>query len=219
MTDSEGRFLAPFLTPGVYEVKVALSGFSPVDRTGIQVSLGQRVELSLPMQVQALTESVQVHGESPTIDMTSTTAGATLDAELLSRVPVGRRFSDALYLAPGVSSGGQVGQANPSIAGGSGLENSYVVDGVNITNGGYGALGSYSIVFGSLGQRDAVRLHPADAGEDRRLPGGVRSVLWRRRERGHEERDEQASRQPVRLSPARGSREQLRPGRRRPTAR
>ena len=151
VTDSEGRFLAPFLTPGVYEVKVALSGFSPVDRTGIQVSLGQRVELSLPMQVQALTESVQVHGESPTIDMTSTTAGATLDAELLSRVPVGRRFSDALYLAPGVSSGGQVGQANPSIAGGSGLENSYVVDGVNITNGGYGALGSYSIVFGSLG--------------------------------------------------------------------
>ena len=26
-----------------------------------------------------------------------------------------------------------------------------MVDGVNITNGGYGALGSYSIVFGSLG--------------------------------------------------------------------
>jgi outer membrane receptor protein involved in Fe transport len=26
-----------------------------------------------------------------------------------------------------------------------------VVDGVNITNGGYGALGSYSIIFGSLG--------------------------------------------------------------------
>ena len=44
-----------------------------------------------------------------------------------------------------------MGHANPSIAGGSGLENSYVVDGVNITNGGYGALGSYSIVFGSLG--------------------------------------------------------------------
>ena len=32
-----------------------------------------------------------------------------------------------------------------------GLENQYVVDGVNITNAGYGALGSYSIVFGSLG--------------------------------------------------------------------
>jgi outer membrane receptor protein involved in Fe transport len=37
------------------------------------------------------------------------------------------------------------------MSGGSGLENQYVVDGVNITNAGYGALGSYSIVFGSLG--------------------------------------------------------------------
>ena len=44
-----------------------------------------------------------------------------------------------------------MGVANPSIGGSSGLENQYVVDGVNITNGGYGALGSYSIVFGSLG--------------------------------------------------------------------
>ena len=44
-----------------------------------------------------------------------------------------------------------MGEANPSISGGSGLENQYVVDGVNITNQGYGALGSYSIVFGSLG--------------------------------------------------------------------
>ena len=50
-----------------------------------------------------------------------------------------------------MSTGGSVGTANPSVEGSSGLENQYVVDGVNITNGGYGALGSYSIVFGSLG--------------------------------------------------------------------
>ena len=54
-------------------------------------------------------------------------------------------------MAPGVSTGGSVGSANPSISGGSGLENQYVIDGVNVTNQGYGALGSYSIVFGSLG--------------------------------------------------------------------
>jgi outer membrane receptor protein involved in Fe transport len=150
-TDSDGRFFAPFLTPGQYEVKVELSGFNSIDRLGIIVRLGQRVDLTLPLQVQSVTESVQVKAESPVIDTTSTTTGATLDAELLSRVPVGRRFSDALYLAPGVSSGGQAGTANPSIAGGSGLENAYVVDGVNITNGAYGALGSYSIFFKSLG--------------------------------------------------------------------
>ena len=103
-------------------------------------------------------------------------------------MPVGRRFSDALYLAPGVSSGGQVGQANPSIAGGSGLENSYVVDGVNITNGGYGALGSYSIVFGSLGNGLPFDFMKSGAGEDRRLRGGVRPGHRRRRQRRHQER-------------------------------
>ncbi len=44
-----------------------------------------------------------------------------------------------------------VGKSNPSISGASGLENNYIVDGVNITNAGYGGVGSYSIVFGSLG--------------------------------------------------------------------
>jgi hypothetical protein len=44
-----------------------------------------------------------------------------------------------------------VGNANPSIGGASGLENNYVVDGVNISNQGFGGVGVYSIVFGSLG--------------------------------------------------------------------
>ncbi|RXL65965.1 hypothetical protein EO238_32985, partial [Citrobacter sp. AAK_AS5] len=40
---------------------------------------------------------------------------------------------------------------NPAIGGASGLENNYVVDGVNITNAGYGSIGAYSNVYGSLG--------------------------------------------------------------------
>ena len=150
-TDSDGAFFAPFLTPGMYEVKVELQGFRTLDRQNIEVRLGQRVELSLPLQVGSLTESVTVSGAAPVVDRSSTTTGAVLNSDLLQRIPVGRRFSDTLYIAPGVSSGGQVGEANPSMSGGSGLENLYVVDGVNITNAGYGALGSYSIVFGSLG--------------------------------------------------------------------
>jgi outer membrane receptor for ferrienterochelin and colicin len=102
------------------------------------------------------TEVVQVQASSPVLDTSSTTTGAVLSSDQLNRVPVGRRISDALYLAPGVSSSGTAGAANPSIAGGTGLDNQYVVDGVNITNQGYGALGSYSIIFGSLGNCNAT---------------------------------------------------------------
>ena len=151
VTDGEGRFTLAFLTPGSYAVHVELQGFTPIDRPDVQVRLGQTVEMPLTMQVGGLEETIQVVSTAPTLDTTNTTVGASLDSATLSRLPVGRRFSDTLYLAPGVSTGGNVGVANPSIEGSSGLENQYVVDGVNITNGGYGALGSYSVVFGSLG--------------------------------------------------------------------
>jgi len=113
--------------------------------------LGQRAELPLKLTVGGLAETVEVTGSSAVVDTTNTTVGANIDSEMLSRVPVQRQLSDTLYLAPGVSSGGGTGRANPSVSGASGLENQFIVDGVNVTNPGYGALGSYSIVLGSLG--------------------------------------------------------------------
>jgi hypothetical protein len=150
-TDAEGRFNVPFLTPGDYTVRAELEGFKAVEQQNVAVSLGQRITLDLAMVVGSLSETVEVTGSSPIVDRTTTTAGAVISSETLNNVPVGRKMTDALYLAPGVSSGGEVGNANPSVGGGSGLENQYIVDGVNITNTGYGAIGSYSIVFGSLG--------------------------------------------------------------------
>jgi hypothetical protein len=151
VSDGEGNFQAPFLVPGSYDVRAELQGFKTVERRAVTVSLGQTTNVNLVLEVGGLTEVVQVTGTTSVVDTTSTTTGAVLSADLLQRVPVGRRFTDALYLAPGVSSSGAAGTANPSMSGSTGLDNLYVVDGVNITNTGYGAVGSYSIVFGSLG--------------------------------------------------------------------
>ena len=151
VSDAEGRYTIPFLIPGVYMIDLTLDGFEPVHRGGIHIELGQALDVSLTMRVGGVTETVQVTANRPLVDTTSAAIGANLDGETLSRLPVGRRFSDTLYVAPGVSTGGAVGAANPSVEGSSGLENQYVIDGVNVTNGGYGALGSYSVVFGSLG--------------------------------------------------------------------
>ena len=150
-TDAEGRFRVPFLTPGIHTLRATLAGFTTIEQPNVSIRLGQTVDLPLTMAVAGITQTVDVRTAAPLVDLSNTTAGTNLTAELLQSVPVGRRLSDALYLAPGVSSSGGAGQANPSIAGGSGLDNQYVIDGVNITNAGYGSLGSYSIVFGSLG--------------------------------------------------------------------
>jgi hypothetical protein len=150
VTDVVGRFFAPFLTPARYTVRLDLPGFSTIERKDVDVRLGQRLELPFTMKVGGIEEVIQVTGTAPVVDTSSTTAGTVLDSETLSHLPVQRRFSETLYLVAGVSESG-VGRANPAVGGGSGLENNYVIDGVNITNTGYGALGSYSIYHGSLG--------------------------------------------------------------------
>jgi hypothetical protein len=151
VTDGSGNFTVPFLTPGTYAVRIELQGFKPVEREGVVVRLGQVVDIPATLIVGGLAETVEVRGTPDTINTRSTTTGANISSEQLQNIPVGRNVSQTLYLAPGVTSSGTAGVNNPSISGGSGLDNLYVIDGVNVTNQGYGAIGSYSIVFGSLG--------------------------------------------------------------------
>jgi len=151
VTDDQGRFFAPFLTPGTYVVRAELQGFRAAEQRNVEVRLGQRAELNLKLTVGGVTETVQVTGSRAIVDTTNTTVGANIDSQMLARIPVNRTLADTMYLAPGVSSGGGTGRSNPSMSGASGLENQYLVDGVNITNPGYGGLGAYSIVLGSLG--------------------------------------------------------------------
>jgi hypothetical protein len=152
VTDLEGRFLAPFLTPGVHDVRVELQGFRPATVEEVNVPLGQRATLApITLRLGGLTETVDVVARSPTVDTSSSSTGASLQSDFLERLPTQRHVSDIVQLAAGVADSGGAGEANPSIAGASGLENQYIIDGVNVTNSGYGAVGSYSIVFGSLG--------------------------------------------------------------------
>jgi len=150
-SSSEGRFTIPFVTPGSYDIRAEMQGFKTVERKGVVVGLGKTVDVPIRFELGGVTETVQVVGAPDLVNTATTTAGATITSEMLQQIPVGRRLSDTLYMAPGVSSSSTAGEGNPSISGGSGLDNQYVIDGVNVTNSGYGALGSYSIVFGSLG--------------------------------------------------------------------
>src|SRR5687768_5514707 len=57
VSDAEGRFSAPFLTPGVYDVRAELQGFKAVQVDDVTVSLGQTTDVSLHMEVGGLTET------------------------------------------------------------------------------------------------------------------------------------------------------------------
>jgi outer membrane receptor protein involved in Fe transport len=151
VTDSQGRFVIPNLPPGTYKVRAESPGKAAVIQEPIVVSINARSRVDFTL-VGGQTETVTVTAEAPIVDTKSVTTGGTFKVEdFIEQLPVGRNLAATLTLAPGVESGGGTGAGNYSISGSSGLENSYVVDGVNITNTGYGGIGSYNIVFGSLG--------------------------------------------------------------------
>jgi outer membrane receptor protein involved in Fe transport len=151
-TDADGEYILPFLRPGTYTVRVeAPGGFNTVIQNEVVVSLNQRSVLNFTLE-PGKTETVTVTGQSPLVDPTSTSSGTNLKYDdFAGAVPLGRSFTDTYAVAPGVVSGLGTGDGNYSIGGASGLENAYLVDGVNITNTGYGGIGAYNIVYGSLG--------------------------------------------------------------------
>src|SRR5262245_9259423 len=151
VTDSQGRFVIPNLPPGTYKVRAEAPGKAAVIQEPIVVSINSRSRVDFTL-VGGQTETVTVTAEAPIVDTKSVTTGGNFKVDdFIEQLPVGRNLAATLTLAPGVESGGGTGAGNYSISGSSGLENSYVVDGVNITNTGYGGIGSYNIIYGSLG--------------------------------------------------------------------
>ncbi|MFC2173805.1 carboxypeptidase regulatory-like domain-containing protein, partial [Acidobacteriota bacterium] len=148
-TDMNGKFRFVYLTPGTFDITVQMDGFNTVERKGIELRLGAAIRLEITIS-RGVVETMEVVGETPVVNLVSSTTGANITSDMFTNVPVGRTVAGTLALAPGVVESG-IDSSNPSIAGASGLENTYMVDGVNIGNTGYGSMGSYSIVFGALG--------------------------------------------------------------------
>ncbi len=148
-TDAGGNFRFPYLIAGTYGLTAALHGYTSVERSGIEVHLSQNVRIEAVL-TPGVSQKIEVVASAPVVDLTSTTTGSTISSSMMSSLPIGRAFSNTLDLAPGVVESG-IDNSNPSIGGASGLENTYIVDGMSIGNTGYGSAGSYSIVYGSLG--------------------------------------------------------------------
>jgi hypothetical protein len=72
VTDEAGRFRFLNLAPGAYTVTVAFQGFTTVKREGIEVRVGANADLPIRMGLAAVEETVTVTGESPIIDVKST---------------------------------------------------------------------------------------------------------------------------------------------------
>jgi len=139
-TDSAGRFLLDLLPPGDYSARAEAEGMSPQVSPIVRVEVGGAAQLTFKLSVAGVKETITV-SESPHLVETNPTAvSALLDERAIVELPLnGRRFTDLLLLAPGVTQDprGLTSESNGDLSYGGirGYQSSYLVDGLDNNNG------------------------------------------------------------------------------------
>ena len=100
ITDERGNFRFPALPPGTFEVSASLQGFNTA-KSQASLALGQTLNLTLTLTVGGVTETVQVTGESPLIDVKQAAKFTTVNQEVIERIPKGRDFASVVSTAAG----------------------------------------------------------------------------------------------------------------------
>jgi hypothetical protein len=139
-TDADGNSVFNDLPPGQYRLVVVKAGFQGVTLEGIQIDVNRTYQQNVTMKPGNAPTEVTVVGKQA-IDTSDTTTGVVMDKTFLSHIPAGRSYQEALSTVPGVS-GGNGG--NPNMAGSGYNENTYMLDGANITDP---VTGTFSLNF------------------------------------------------------------------------
>ena len=103
VTNAGGYYEAPLLLAGEYRVTVENAGFKKSVRSGVTVSIGDRLQIDIALEVGGTTESVTVSAEAPMLDTNSVTTGRQMTHREVMDLPVlGNNVSMLARLAPGV---------------------------------------------------------------------------------------------------------------------
>jgi hypothetical protein len=136
VTGANGEYRLPALPPGSYTVRFDLSGMQSVTRTAaVQLGLDTVADVILG---PGITENITVTAESSIIDKDSATVASALSNDQILSLPLAQEYRDLVKLIPGVQY--TQDQIRGPSAGGSGQDNVYLFDGVNVTLPQYGTL-------------------------------------------------------------------------------
>ena len=154
VTDADGRYEAASLPLGDYEVRAELSGFRPLVRSGIALTVGRHAVVDLALEVGGMQEAVTVVSEAALLETNTATVANLIDSKRVEELPLNNRdLTQLTYLQPGIvkmpRTGGGVfsGMGDTISVGGSrGNQNLYLLDGVassDISGNPQSAMGAY----------------------------------------------------------------------------
>lgn len=133
-TDEAGRYRLPGLQPGVYSMKLELSGFATATLSGIVLELTSDVPVDVTLQPAQVQEEVTVSAEATIVRSKESDLGVQIDTRTIDNIPLnGRQFLDLISLVPGVASRPQQSDqgANVTVFGERSITSSFLVDGLD----------------------------------------------------------------------------------------
>jgi hypothetical protein len=171
VTAANGDYRLPALPPGSYTLTFSLSGMRTVTRS-LTVLLGQEARVDVPLGVGGVEETITVTAEATLVDQESPTLRTGITTAEITSLPVGQEYRDLQKLIPAVQY--TQDQTRGPSAGGSGQDNVYQFDGVNVTLPLFGTMSSEPVpelrhvVRPERGHPLALRARPQ---LDQRQPG------------------------------------------------
>lgn len=202
-TNDEGAYSVPSLPVSVYQITVESPNFKKAVQTDVKLDVGQRRTVDITLEAGNVTETVTVEADALTVELNTPTSGTVISGDQVREIPINNRnFAQLVALAPGVSSdlsdqvytgttavgfengstattaqGSQPNTIQLSVNGARSSQNTFTVDGADITDRGSNlTIQAYPSVD-SIGEFRVLRsLYPAESG---RSGGGQVNVITR----------------------------------------
>ncbi len=141
LSDEGGQYFIASLPPGVYTLTIYYAD-AVFTRSEVLIQIGKDVVVNLGVDSGTADrprgEVIKLSGSAPIVDQGSTKIGLTLTDEFTRNVPTARTFGGTV----GQAAGAQDDNYGISFSGATSSENTYIVEGINTTDTGFGGLAS-----------------------------------------------------------------------------
>jgi hypothetical protein len=190
-TGDEGEWSAQNLLAGLYSIAIEATNFKKSVQNNIKLDVGQRRAIDTALEAGSISETVMVASDPVSVELATATASSLVSGDQVRELSLNNRnWVQLVALSPGVSNDlsdqvyvgttnpeGQANTINISVNGARSSQNTFTVDGADITDRGSNiTIQAYPSVD-SIGEFRVLRsLFPAESG---RSGGGQVNVITR----------------------------------------
>ncbi|MGB6200432.1 MAG: TonB-dependent receptor, partial [Candidatus Acidiferrales bacterium] len=115
LTNQDGLFEAPALSPDDYDVQVQASGFAPATES-LRLEVDQKLAIEISLKVGPIAQGVKIVASTEVLHTSDASVGEVVEPQSINELPLnGRMLIDLVLTVPGthVGFGAQTGDTNP----------------------------------------------------------------------------------------------------------